>query len=657
MAEREEPAEAANDPEPASPASPEPSAAALALTLGPRRPGAALPPEAADFLRKQGRMLDLQMEHLHEQRLLQLDHLKHQEKHLRLRYFGDRLRIGLQLLGIAGGLAIASFLGALAWNAHEDHGVAIEAFSVPPDLTQRGLTGQVVASQLLDRLADLQARTVTARPASTYANDWGGDIKVEIPETGVSIGELNRYLREWLGSQTRITGEVVRTPGGLAVTARAGAASGRTFEGADASLPQLIQQASESVYAQTQPYRWAVYLASIGRRNKAMAAFARIAASGPAQDRPWAYAGWSTVLLQNGEPRAAAEKARTAISLDPQLVPASPAILQSESFLDHQQAVLLELQRLEKVLRSGRAVGISRAAVPGMMAGAEAGIAGLHGDYLGAIRGWTAASRVDVEGLNGLVLPSDAITGARLNAHDVREAEQLLVENKEPAVSDFALQFRLARAMALDDFPEAITATQGERAEKPQLQRLVQPIRATALAEVGRTAEALALIDRTPLDCDDCLAARGRIAALTGDVQGVDRWFSAMTAQSELLPFPYNDWGRALLTLGRPDEAIAKLAEAHRRGPRFADPLELWGEALMRKGDDAGAVAKFAEADKFAPRWGRNHLRWGEALMLSGRYAEARRQYEIASGLDLSKPDRAALDVLLARTAQGPLHG
>ncbi len=43
--------------------------------------------------------------------------------------------------------------------------------------------------------------------------------------------------------------------------------------------------------------------------------------------------------------------------------------------------------------------------------------------------------------------------------------------------------------------------------------------------------------------------------------------------------------------------------------------------------------------------------------MLSGRYAEARRQYEIASGLDLSKPDRAALDVLLARTAQGPLHG
>jgi hypothetical protein len=50
-------------------------------------------------------------------------------------------------------------------------------------------------------------------------------------------------------------------------------------------------------------------------------------------------------------------------------------------------------------------------------------------------------------------------------------------------------------------------------------------------------------------------------------------------------------------------------------------------------------------------------MRWGEALMLAGRYAEARRQYETANGLDLSKPDRAALDVLLARTASGPLRG
>ena len=632
------------------------SATALAVALAKRRSGRT-DARLDDFLEKQTRMLELQMEHLHEQRGLQVEHLKHQEKHLRLRYFGDRLRIGLQLLGILFGVAVAVALGAMAWNAHEDHGVSIEAFAVPPDLAQRGLTGQVVASQLLDKLADLQAATVTARPASTYANDWGGDIKVEIPETGVSIGELNRYLREWLGSQTRITGEVIRTPGGLAVTARAGAAAGRTYAGPEANLDQLIQQAAGSVYAHTQPYRWAVYLASTGRRSEAMAAFARIAASGAAQDRPWAYAGWSTVLIQAGEPEAAAEKARTALRLDPNLIPASPALLQSESNLDHQQAVLLELRRLEKVLGSGRAVGISHEAIPGMMAGAEGGIAGLQGDYLGAVRAWTAASRVDIEGLSGLVLPVIAISDALMNVHEVREAERLFATSGGPQNTDVALQFRVGRALVLEDFAEVIAATDGEVAQNPRMRRLVWPTRATALAERGRSAEALALIDRTPLDCDSCLAARGRIAALRADLQGANEWFGRAAAGSELLPLAYLEWGRALLTLGRPEEAIAKLAQAHRRGPRFADPLELWGEALMAMGEDIGAIAKFAEADKYAPRWGKNHLRWGEALMMSGRYAEARRQYEIANGLDLSRPDRAALNVLLARTARGPLHG
>ena len=76
----------------------------------------------------------------------------------------------------------------------------------------------------------------------------------------------------------------------------------------------------------------------------------------------------------------------------------------------------------------------------------------------------------------------------------------------------------------------------------------------------------------------------------------------------------------------------------------------------MSKGDFRAAAAKLAEAGDAAPRWGRNRLLWGEALMLSGRYGEARAQFRIADGLDLSGPDRAALDVLLARTASGPLH-
>jgi hypothetical protein len=50
---------------------------------------------------------------------------------------------------------------------------------------------------------------------------------------------------------------------------------------------------------------------------------------------------------------------------------------------------------------------------------------------------------------------------------------------------------------------------------------------------------------------------------------------------------------------------------------------------------------------------GQNHLRWGEALLSSGRFREARRQFETASGLELSISDRTALNSFLARTSQG----
>ena len=264
MAERLEEPEAATE-QALDQASPAAVALALGRTIegrqGPRRRGDRLP------ARSRRRLIDLQTEHLHEQRELQTSRL-------RWGRFSDRMKAAIQVMTALVGLAVVAAVGAMAWRAHEDHGLRIEAFSVPPDLAQTGLTGQVVASQLLDQLAELQAKTVTGRPASTYANDWGGDIKVEIPETGVSIGELNRYLREWLGGETRITGEVVRTAAGLAVTARAGADPGATFQGAETDIDKLTQQAAEAIYAQTQPYRYAVYLASSGRQAEALAAFA-----------------------------------------------------------------------------------------------------------------------------------------------------------------------------------------------------------------------------------------------------------------------------------------------------------------------------------------------------------------------------------------------
>jgi tetratricopeptide (TPR) repeat protein len=639
--------------------------AAAALAVGLRRSRSKRSDQDAKldtYLDEQTRLVRLQTEHLHEQRELQL-------AHLRVRRWKDRLSLALQALGVIGGAAIVLAVAVMAWQAHEDHGLVIEAFSVPPDLAARGLSGEVIANQILDRLKELEADTVTGRPAATYADDWGGDIKVEIPETGVSIGELNRYLRQWLGRATRITGEVWRAPTGLALTARAGEASGKTFEGAEADLKSLIQQGAEAIYSGTQPYRYAVYLQTHGQPGQAAMTFARLATSGPPEDRPWANAAWSTVLLDQGDQQGAALHAREA--LKDRITSAYGNLIQADGALSHDED-MLDAARI-----AARASEVRPN--PDLPNGADqlatrGAIALMHGDYQTAAAKFGAfgnlvAGAIRLEGRAAAIRTRPRQVEALALDHDVSAARRLLAGLDTPA-AHFSLVTNGQTAQVVID-----QQMEDWRAAAGHLEALVASIQdlgpmsrqvvhrrdwshlAVAYSHLGRLSDADRMVALTPLDCDDCLRARGEIAAIQHDRAGADGWYAAAARHAPSSPFPHTDWGRALLAMGALDDAIAKFKEAHRRGPRFADPLELWGEALMAKRNYADAVGEYAEADKYAPRWGRNHLRWGEALMLSGRYGEARRQYETANGLDLSKADRAALGLLLARTARGTLHG
>ena len=276
-------AERIEDPEGGVEAGVEPvsPAAAIAIGVGKGRSRERPDPEFDAFLRDQRRLIDLQMEHLHEQRELQL-------AHLRVRRWKDRMSLALQVLGVIVGAAIVVALGVMVWQAHEDHGLVIEAFSVPPDLAAKGLTGEVVAGQLLDNLSDMQGETNSSRPARSYQNNWGDDLKLEIPETGVSLSELNRWLRRWLGSQTRVTGEVHRTAGGLTVSVRAGQDGGASFSGPEADLDMLMQRAAETVYRRTQPYRYGIWLLTHGHEADALPILTALANGPDGEDQLWA---------------------------------------------------------------------------------------------------------------------------------------------------------------------------------------------------------------------------------------------------------------------------------------------------------------------------------------------------------------------------------
>ncbi len=251
---------------------------------------------------------------------------------------------------------------------------------------------------------------------------------------------------------------------------------------------------------------------------------------------------------------------------------------------------------------------------------------------------------------------------ARIRGHDIRGGLALAGPTAAAAYQPRVL--KMEADLMLEDWPGAIAAGEPELAagladpgrRQVGIRRVAADL-AIAYAYAGRLAEARALIARTPLDCDRCVQARAQIAEAAGDRPGADRWFAEHARMAPSIPIPETTWGAALLARGDADGAIAKLKAATAKGLRYADPQELWGEALMRKQDNAGAIAKFAQANGDAPLWGRNHLMWGEALMLQGRYAEARTQFQTARPLDLSRPDRAALNVLLSRTSKGPLHG
>ncbi|MEJ1967128.1 MAG: hypothetical protein WDN03_00615 [Rhizomicrobium sp.] len=178
--------------------------------------------------------------------------------------------------------------------------------------------------------------------------------------------------------------------------------------------------------------------------------------------------------------------------------------------------------------------------------------------------------------------------------------------------------------------------------------RIEYPAKGLALAARGRIGAARAAIAGSPLDCDVCLRARGRVDAFARNWGGADYWFARAAADAPSVPFAQAEWGMVLLARGDPGRAIAHFAQAHGTGPHFADPLEGWGEALIRLNRSDLALAKFAEAARYAPNWGRLHLRWGEALLWSGDADGARRQFAAAAGLDLAPADRATLARLRA---------
>src|SRR5580704_14230738 len=265
--------------------------------------------KADDFLEKQSALAGLQIENLR----LQNDNLQKQDEfelsHLRFRRVSDYAKFALEIVGFLVVLLLVCGLGTMVWNATQDRDLVVDTFSVPADVAQSGMTGDVLAGRVLDSLGHMQADTYSlAQGAGSYRSNDSNQVRIEIPSTGISLGELNRYLREWLGHETRVAGDLVHTPKGLALTIRYGAQPGSTVEGS--GLDTLIGPAAERLYAASRPLRYADYLGTHGRFAEAEAIIVPLAGRGSPQERALAYLSWGTLLYQEGDAYGEMEKSQ-----------------------------------------------------------------------------------------------------------------------------------------------------------------------------------------------------------------------------------------------------------------------------------------------------------------------------------------------------------
>ncbi len=573
------------------------SSSAVDIAMGAAASGKALPEIAR-------RVLEEQAELLHAQ-----------TAELKLRHVGNSVRAVLWGILAVLALGLLVLIGAIVVRASRTDALIVQSFRVPPTMQAKGLTGEVVATQLLDRLAEMQEQSESTRAASSYANNWENDLKIDIPNTGATAEQVWKLLRGWLGKETRISGEVIETPGGLALTARVGSQPGRRFVNKEGDLDALVTQGAELIYARTQPYRHAISLDAPERRAERLAALTQLTRHESAMERKWAYSGLSVTLRSEGDFRGAVAMAQKALAIDPDMYPAIGNLGAAHRLLGHEKQ-MVDLYRHWSTLKVGKEYDARIVAANGCNQQTDLGqtlrnpvmldnAADCHETTASSMSTRAPSTRVDAALMRNdprmaLAFSQKAEGGLTpVEAAFATAATRLdgeMVRGPSPALAKALADYRAAR-----DKRNAEAA--GRNYYVATRPTLGWPREARAVAMLGRTDEAAALIARTPLDCYECVRVRGVVAEARGDRRVAQLHYLAAAKLGPRLPAVFADWGRLLAKAGRHASAEVKLREAVRLAPNWPDPLKTWGDMLAAQGKRTDALAKYDAALKLAPNW------------------------------------------------------
>jgi tetratricopeptide (TPR) repeat protein len=504
-------------------------------------------------------------------------------------------------LGAAAAVVLAA---VMVHDAVTSQSVIVDPFDSPPALATRGLSGKVVASALLDQLTKLQAASRGSADRRALSNAWTGDIKVEVPSTGVSIGDIDRLLKSRFGHDLHIDGDLVQTEtGGLALTVRGDGVLPKTFAGPAGDLDKLTTQAAEYVYGQAQPALFASYLIDSGRNQEAITFSQAAYATAPASERPYLLNSWANALGNvGGSATQALALYRAALVLKPDYWVAYNNVMNSAWALGDEEGAWRAGEKMRDAAggRPGRAPELYYQ----------------NWDTLTwNLQAWRAATAADAEDHAGIgtLTNSDAPSVADIDTrlHDPADAELQLQTAQETgadptvaAISHF-VHGRLA-AEAGDTAKAVVEMEAFGKAYADPLVSSDYPGYNCWIAPAEQAAGHLALADaalKAGGHFVDCYRFHADILDQRGDWTAAQRAYAAAVAIAPDLPAAYYSWGLALARHNDLPGAVEKFAAANQRGPHWADPLKAWGDVLVRQGKPEDAIEKYDEALKYAPAW------------------------------------------------------
>lgn len=558
----------------------------------------------ADFLIDQSQLLKVQKKHLEEEHALRLAHLRHQLHEENVRRFGMRLRVGFQLFIALVATVIGVGGAVMIRDAVTSRRVVIEPFDAPPSLAARGLTGKVIAGGVLDELNRLQAVTKSSAAKRDISNAWASEVKLAVPETGISLGELSRTLRARFGHDLHIDGDVVETEsGGIALTVRGDGVMPKTFTGSALELNKLSTKVAEYVYGQSEPALWAAYL-SLRDRYAESIAFAQTAyARADPADRPYLLNSWAIALESSGAPpREALALYREALKLKPDFWTAYGNAMNSSINIGDEEGAVRVGQELLKAA-GGR---------PGPAPETSYGNLDLMSWNL---QPWLAGIKVDNDSHGGIgTLVSSSGTGVadvESRLHDPAAAELALSttvpDDTDPTIAAVTAFVRGRLAAEASDTVRAVNEMEafGRAFTNPAVGNNFAGYNcwiAPAEEAAGHPDRADALL-KSAGTYVDCYRFRGDILDGRGEWTGAQKAYADAVTLAPDLPAAYYSWGVALAKHGDLAGAEAKFRDANQRGPHWADPLKAWGDVLVKQGNTKEALAKYDEALKFAPNW------------------------------------------------------